>query len=373
MQTPDCSCCVMGVMARCNAASWDVTDRCAEPPMSRLPPFAIEHFATPMAWADADGVLQGCNDAFARWLDAGAWRVVGMPLDHLDDERPRLAELWARLPAVGDEPLAARRVRLKLPTGLERRADLWFTCQPAGVLIEAHPLDDQHDERLAQLPDAMHAALQGLAHEVRNPLAGLRGAAQLLARRSLGDEDAQRYVGVMLHECDRLGALVDRLLSPASGARSTVVNVHQVLERVRLLAEAAAQQEGGACLLRDYDPSLPELAADADRLTQAIWNLVRNALEAGAQRVHLRTRAERNVLIGTHAHRLAVRVDVEDDGRGVPEELAERIFLPLVSGRADGTGLGLTLVQQVAREHGGQVSCRSRPGHTRFTLLLPIR
>jgi two-component system nitrogen regulation sensor histidine kinase GlnL len=147
-------------------------------------------------------------------------------------------------------------------------------------------------------------------------------------------------------------------------------NVHEALERVRLLAEAEAGWS--VRLLRDYDPSLPEVAADADRLTQTLWNLVRNAIEAGASEVRLRSRAEHNVLIGDRPLRLALRIEIEDDGRGVPESLAERIFLPLVSGRAEGSGLGLTLAQQVAREHGGSLAYRSRPGHTVFTLLLPV-
>ena len=124
-------------------------------------------------------------------------------------------------------------------------------------------------------------------------------------------------------------------------------------------------------LVRDFDPSLPEFPGDADRLVQALWNLVRNALESGASNVWLRTRAEHHVLIGDTGHRLALRVEIADDGRGVPDDLAERIFLPLVSGRAEGTGLGLPLAQQVAREHGGSLGYRSRPGHTVFTLLLP--
>jgi two-component system nitrogen regulation sensor histidine kinase GlnL len=142
-----------------------------------------------------------------------------------------------------------------------------------------------------------------------------------------------------------------------------------VLERVRQLAEAEA---GWTIKIeRDYDPSLPEIAGDPDRLTQALWNLVRNAMESGAGAVALRTRAEHNVLIGERGYRLALRVEIADDGRGVPEDLAERIFLPLVSGRAQGTGLGLPLAQQVAREHGGSLGYRSRPGHTVFSLLLP--
>ena len=125
-------------------------------------------------------------------------------------------------------------------------------------------------------------------------------------------------------------------------------------------------------LVRDYDPSLPELDGDPDRLVQATWNLVRNAIEAGATIVTLRTRAEHGVRIADQVHPLALRLEIADDGRGVPEALAEQVFLPLVSGRAEGTGLGLALAQQVAREHRGSLAYRSRPGHTVFTLLLPL-
>ena len=148
------------------------------------------------------------------------------------------------------------------------------------------------------------------------------------------------------------------------------LNIHAVLERVLRLAESDA---GWAVrLLRDYDPSLPELVGDADRLTQSVWNLVRNAIEAGAANVTLRTRAEHGLRIGEQLHPLVLRLEIVDDGRGVPEELVEQLFLPLVSGRAEGSGLGLALAQQVAREHRGSLAYRSRPGHTVFTLLLPI-
>jgi two-component system nitrogen regulation sensor histidine kinase GlnL len=142
-----------------------------------------------------------------------------------------------------------------------------------------------------------------------------------------------------------------------------------VLERVLRLAETDA---GWAVrLVRDYDPSLPDVLGDPDRLTQSTWNLVRNAIEAGAANITLRTRAEHHVRIGDTPHALALRIEIVDDGHGVPEELAERIFLPLVSGNAAGSGLGLALAQQVAREHRGSLAYRSRPGHTVFTLLLP--
>jgi two-component system, NtrC family, nitrogen regulation sensor histidine kinase GlnL len=330
----------------------------------------LDALATPLCWLDGEGRIAGCNLAFARWLGVSARRLLGQPVAQLDAEDGRLLDLLARLDDGVEEPLRARRLRLRLPGTAERFADLWLLRHGGGVLLEAHPADEfPGEDPNTALPAALHAALKGLAHEVKNPLAGLKGAAQLLARRSAGDADAQRYIEVILHECERLAGLVDRLLDPAPPQLLAPTNVHAVLERVRLLAEA--QAGWSVRLLRDYDPSLPDLAADADRLTQALWNLVRNAIEAGANEVRLRSRAEHNGVIGERPFRLALRLEIEDDGRGVPETLAERIFLPLVSGRAEGSGLGLTLAQQVAREHGGSLAYRSRPGHTVFTLLLP--
>lgn len=331
----------------------------------------VEHLGTPLAWTDTSGILRGCNGAFARWLGVSPRRLVGLPLHDLDADAPRLADLLARLPLGADTPLHARRARLRASAGAnERFADLWLTRLDDSVLVEIHPTDEFPVEDYANtLPGALQAALKGLAHEVKNPLAGLKGAAQLLARRS-DDADSRRYIDVILHEVERLATLVDRLLNPAPPGETAPTNVHESLERVRLLAEAEAGWS--VRLLRDYDPSLPELVANADRLTQALWNLVRNAMEAGASEVRLRTRAEHNALIGDRPHRVAFKVEIEDNGRGVPDDLAERIFLPLVSGRAQGSGLGLTLAQQVAREHGGSLGYRSRAGHTVFTLLLPI-
>ena len=261
-------------------------------------------------------------------------------------------------------------------TTRSRFADVSLSRTDGGWLLEAHPVEEFPGEDPAvALPSALSAALKGLAHELRNPLAGLKGAAQLLARRiatsSEDDRDSRELVALIEAEVERLTALLDRLLSPTPARPHEPLNIHAVLERVLRLAEADA---GWAVkLARDYDPSLPELVGDADRLTQAVWNLVRNAIEAGAANVTLRTRAEHGVRIGDEPHSLALRLEISDDGRGVPEELAERLFLPLVSGRAEGSGLGLALAQQVAREHRGSLVYRSRPGHTVFTLLLPMR
>lgn len=339
--------------------------------MNELAGPALDSLSTPVAWFDGETRLLGCNPAFASWLGVGARRLIGMSIDSLDGEGGRLRALIARLPGTG-EPLRVHRARLAFPGGHDHFAELWLRRTTSGeVCVEAHPADEFPGEDPATaLPAALSAALKGLAHEIRNPLAGMKGAAQLLGRRVDG-EDARELVGLIGDEVDRLAALVERLMNPAPPKAFAATNIHSVLERVRQLADA---QAGWAIkLVRDYDPSLPEFDGDADRLTQALWNLLRNALESGASQVQLRTRAEHQVLIGDAVHRLAVRVEIADDGRGVPEDLTERIFLPLVSGRAEGTGLGLPLAQQVAREHGGSLGYRSRPGHTVFTLLIPVR
>ena len=340
--------------------------------MNEPPVPSLDQLATPVAWLDGEGRLQGCNPAFASWLGVGARRLLGLRLDELDHEHGRLSALLAKLPASG-EALRVHRAQLGMPLGHEHFAELWLSRREDGVCLEAHPIEEfPGEDPVTALPAALSAALKGLAHEIRNPLAGLKGASQLLARRAQHrhDEDERELIGLLGAEVDRLAHLVDRLLNPAPPREFAALNIHGVLERVRQLAEADAGWS--IRIVRDYDPSLPELEGDADRLTQALWNLVRNALESGAGTVMLRTRAEHHVLIGDRSYRLAVRVEIADDGRGVPEDLAERIFLPLVSGRAEGSGLGLPLAQQVAREHGGSLAYRSRPGHTVFTLLLPM-
>lgn len=337
--------------------------------MSPDPAVSLDLLATPVAWADADGRLLGGNPAFASWLGISPRRLPGLPLVALEVEGESLARL---LEGPLDRDFARlRRLSLAFPgTDTPRFADVSLTRQADGWLVEAHPVEEfpGEDPALA-LPSALSAALRGLAHELRNPLAGLKGAAQLLARRA-GDDDARELTGLIGSEVDRLAALLDRLLSPSPPRPFESLNIHAVLERVLRLAENDA---GWAVrLVRDYDPSLPEFPGDADRLTQAVWNLVRNAIEAGAATVSLRTRAEHALRIGDELHPLVLRLEIADDGRGVPEELSERVFLPLVSGRAEGSGLGLALAQQVAREHRGSLAYRSRPGHTVFTLLVPM-
>jgi len=334
------------------------------------PPPSLDALGTPLAWAGADGCIAGCNPAFARWLGVSVRRLLGRPLAALEVQGEALAHFLAR-----DErdSLRLNRLALAVPGEAPRFAEGWMSRRDdGGWLLEAHPVDEFPGLDPTQaLPSALSAALKGLAHELRNPLAGLKGAAQLLARRA-GNRDAAEgeLIELIGAEIERLNTLLEQLLSPAPQRPHAPLNIHAALERVLRLAE----NEAGWTLQlqRDYDPSIPEFAGDADRLTQALLNLVRNAIQAGATRIVLRTRVEHGVRTAEYASPLALRLEVADDGRGVPEDLAEHLFLPLVSGRAEGTGLGLALAQQVAREHRGTLSFRSRPGHTVFTLLLPL-
>lgn len=330
---------------------------------------AVDLLSTPLVWSDGAGRVAGCNPAFARWLGVGLRRPLGLPLVALEVGSDVLAAALAGADGGEVAALRLRRVPMQVPgVGAPRFADLWLSPQAEGWLLEAHPVDEFAQRDGEALPAAVAAALKGLAHELRNPLAGIKGAAQLIARRS--GEGSAELSQLIQSEVERLIALLERLMAPRPQQPHAPVNVHAVLERVLRLAESDA---GWAVRIgRDYDPSLPELVGDGDRLSQAAWNLVRNAIEAGATNITLRTRAEHGARIGIDVVPLALRFDIVDDGPGVPPELAEQVFLPLVSGRADGSGLGLALAQQVAREHRGTLSYRSRPGHTVFTLLLPV-
>ncbi|MCD9088568.1 ATP-binding protein [Stenotrophomonas sp. SY1] len=329
-----------------------------------------ELLATPLVWSDTDGRILGANPAFCRWLGVSVRRLLGQPLASLEVQGELLA---GQLATPSTDTLRLPRLALALPGEAPRFADGWLSGhEGGGWLLEAHPVDEFQTADPAQvLPGAFSAALKGLAHELRNPLAGLKGAAQLLARRAHGrDSDESELIELIGSEIERLNTLLEQLLSPAPPRPHAPLNIHAALERVLRLVESEAGWS--VRLLRDYDPSIPEFPGDGDRLTQALLNLVRNAIQAGATSVTLRTRVEHGLRIAEQPHPLALRLEVADDGRGVPEELAEHLFLPLVSGRAEGTGLGLALAQQVAREHRGTLSYRSRPGHTVFTVLLPL-
>ncbi|MEC9361666.1 MAG: nitrogen regulation protein NR(II) [Pseudomonadota bacterium] len=244
-----------------------------------------------------------------------------------------------------------------------------------GLLIELQSLDRHlriaRDEQLLAHFDASRELIRGLAHEIKNPLGGIRGAAQLM-EREYPDDGHREYTRVIIREADRLQNLVNRMLGPNRLPQKAALNVHEVLEHVRSLVQAEAQAD--VAVLRDYDPSIPELTADREQLIQAVLNIVRNALQAVEADGHivLRTRTRRQFTIGAVRHKLVVQIDIEDDGPGIPPSMAEKIFYPMVTTRAEGTGLGLPIAQYLVHSHGGLIECRSRPGSTIFTLFMPL-
>lgn len=251
---------------------------------------------------------------------------------------------------------------------------------PQSVLIEItdatqHQRITRETALLTQIGGS-RAMIRQLAHEIKNPLGGVRGAAQLLERQ-LADASMREYTSVIISEADRLVALVDSLLGPAHSPRKESVNIHELLQHVAHLLAAEAHSE--VVVERDYDPSLPPLHLDRNQIIQAMLNLGRNALQALAQmpsthsgKLILRTRALTNVNIGAQRHRVVASVQFEDNGPGVPEHVRDTLFYPLVTGRGDGTGLGLAVAQELVRRHDGLIEFESRPGQTIFTILLPF-
>ena len=245
----------------------------------------------------------------------------------------------------------------------------------ARLLIEFRPIDQQlriaREQRQMDQQQANRELIRNLAHEIRNPLGGLRGSAQLL-ERELERPELREYTQVIIKEADRLQALMDRLLTPHRPPQVAPLNIHEVLERVRSLV--LAEFPAGIRIERDYDASLPDFHGDKEQLIQAVLNIARNAAQAlnGKGEIELRTRAARQVTLAKQRYKLALELQVIDNGAGIPEELRERIFYPLVSGRDGGSGLGLTLSQTFVQQHHGTIECDGSPGRTCFTIMLPL-
>jgi two-component system, NtrC family, nitrogen regulation sensor histidine kinase GlnL len=246
----------------------------------------------------------------------------------------------------------------------------------ARLVLEFRELEQQmkiaREAKMLEQQETNRELIRNLAHEIKNPLGGIRGAAQLL-ERELADPEQREFTQVIIKETDRLQSLMNRLLTPNRLPRVESLNVHEVIERVRTLL--LAEFPGNLDVKRDYDTSLPDLVGDKEQLIQAILNVARNAAQStgGEGEIRVTTRIARQVTIARQRYRHAIAVSIEDDGPGVPPELGERIFNPLVTGRDGGTGLGLPIAQSYVSQHHGLIEFESAPGRTRFTILLPVR
>jgi len=355
---------------------------------------AVAPFARGSKGPTSDEVLQGLttavvvlgrdlhvvflNLAAETLLGASQRQALGKPLAELVSPPDELIGLCNKALdsglTIGCRELAARiadrEVMLDCRVGL-------LDARPDYLLLEL--FDTAVDRQLRREEDLQaqqrlsRRIIRQLAHEVKNPLGGLRGAAQLLERQ-LPSTDLKAYTKVIIEEADRLAALVDGILKAGGQPRPTLINLHEITEHVSALIEAEKPPE--VALVRDYDPSLPPTAVDRDQLIQAVLNVARNALQAVDRiegRIIVRTRALPNYTLAGKRYRLILSIEIEDNGPGIPEELKETVFYPLVTGKSTGTGLGLTIAQDLVSRNGGLIEFASRPGATTFYLRLPVR
>lgn len=281
-----------------------------------------------------------------------------------------------------NHPISEHEACIKLSSGREIIIDYVLTPmatpnQAPQLMLEITHMDRQiriaREEKLLSEQSATRNLVRGMAHEIKNPLGGLRGAAQLL-ERELPSEDLKEYTQIIIGEADRLQSLVDRMLGPNNIPKKRNVSIHQILEHVRQLIQVELPEDQHIHFKLDYDPSVPDIMADSDMMIQAVLNITRNAVTAlkGNGEITLRTRPLRHFTIGHTHHRLVLQTEIIDNGPGVPEDLQDQIFYPMVTGSAEGTGLGLSIAQSLINQHDGLIKMSSRPGKTVFTLFLPL-
>jgi two-component system nitrogen regulation sensor histidine kinase GlnL len=342
----------------------------------------LDALVTGVFLLDQDLQVAYLNTAAQTLLSLSPNQALGQRITELTRGAETLMPLFDRA-RFGGEGVVQRELAWPAPGDVDRILDCAVTQVTIGeesrLLLE---IEDITQHRRLTRENALLAQLGGsrlmvrqLAHEIKNPLGGLRGAAQLLERELL-DPALREYTRVIISEADRLTNLLDSMLGPGRPPAKQLTNLHELLERVYHLLRSEAPE--GVTVDRDYDPSLPPLTVDPNHIIQAMLNLGRNALQAlsgadvHAPRLVLRTRSAGNVSVGARRHRLVASIQFEDNGPGVPSDIRDTIFYPLVSGRADGTGLGLGIAQDLVSRHGGLIEFDSAPGRTIFVISLPM-
>ena len=343
---------------------------------------SFDLLATLVAVVTSDGDVLFSNATLEDALGTSRRSIIGTSLA---DTFTEPAQLQSALEGAKDNEFAALRydawMRRLGQDPMPVHVIVTRTEPSDDVIVEMVPLEQQtrqdREERLAEQAQTNKELIRNLAHEIKNPLGGIRGAAQLL-EMEMGSPELTEYTQVIIHEADRLQTLVDRLLAPHRRPHMVGdVNIHEVCERVRSLI--LAEFPRGLRVLRDYDTSIPEFRGDREHLIQAVINIAHNAAQALSERVvqgdaeiTFRTRVARQATFGKQRYRLALELHVMDNGPGVPASIKDRIFYPLVSGREGGTGLGLTLAQTFVQQHQGLIEVESVPGRTDFKILIPL-
>lgn len=342
----------------------------------------LENLSTAVVLLDGKMSVEYANPAAEMLLEATLRRLTQIPVSEwFSPETNGIEDLRACFES--GHPYTRREARLVTQGGGQLTVDysinplFWTGGRQLLIEIEARDrlMRIEREEDLLTQHETARSLVRGMAHEIKNPLGGIRGAAQLL-ERELPDPALHDYTRVIIEEADRLRNLVDRLLGPRKLPKLEDVNIHAILERVCQLIEA--ETKGSVKLDRDYDPSIPEFTGDAEQLIQAVLNIIRNSMQAmqavdtESPTIKIRTRAFRQITLGAEKHRLVCSVEIADNGPGIPEEILSKIFYPMVSGRAEGTGLGLSIAQSIINQHQGLIECETRPGETKFQLFIPL-
>lgn len=343
----------------------------------------IENLYTAIMVIDSDLCITNMNSAAENMLSVSLRKATGLRADEVLPKSDRFIEI-VRRSLESRHPFTERGVELLLPNAVSITVDCMVTpildkttreqCHEVIVeMIDANSLTRiMREENLSILHDAARESLRGMAHEIKNPLGGIRGAAQLLEREFNGNELTE-YTNIIISEADRLGKLIDRMVAPDGNLNLSTVNIHEVLEYVHDLV--VAESEAKLNVERDYDPSLPDLEADQEQLIQALLNILRNSVQAIDidGNIWINTRIKRKCTIRQQLYKLVVQIEIIDDGPGVPQEIESGIFYPMVTGRAEGTGLGLSISQSLIQSHGGIIEHERCDNRTIFRVLLPIR
>jgi two-component system, NtrC family, nitrogen regulation sensor histidine kinase GlnL len=338
---------------------------------------SLEHLATAIILLDGQSRIAYLNPAAENLFALSSKNLVGHPVQHVFTHTEQLAAAMQQ--ALSNNACYIEHdLMLGTHSGKQhlRCAATPLQLGKHYLLLEFHPMDRPlklaREEQMLDQTQASRLLLRNLAHEIKNPLGGIRGAAQLL-EQELERPALREYTQVVIQEADRLRSLTEKLLAPQHAPHFSALNIHEVLERVRSLVLAEMPAE--LVIRRDYDTSLPSLLGDKEQLIQMMLNIVRNAAQAmhGQGTIVLRTRIARQITLMKKRHRLALMVQIMDNGPGIPEHLHDKIFYPLVSSRADGHGLGLTLAQDFVSQHQGSIEFDSEPGRTCFTVMLPLQ
>jgi two-component system nitrogen regulation sensor histidine kinase GlnL len=347
---------------------------------TRLSPMILDHLSSAVVLLDKNLRYLYLNQAAEGLLAVSHQHAYGQLFSDLVRDTGDLKASFLHALETGT-PFTQRQATLTLGTLHQNvLVDISATPLPEqSLLLEMQAMDRlvriSREEAIVSSQQTSRHLARGLAHEIKNPLGGIRGAAQLLAR-ALPDASLTEYTRIIIEEADRLRDLVDRMLGSHEPPVMQPVNIHEVLERVLSLIHAEYGES--ITFQRDYDPSMPDVEGDRGQLLQALLNIVRNAIQALHENhtpdagITLRTRVQRRFTIGKRQHRLVCRIDVLDNGPGIPAEMQDTIFFPMISGRADGTGLGLAIAQSIMAQHHGMIECESAPGNTRFSLYLPL-